>query len=288
VSDSHSTRLRDGRDLGWIEIGDPKGHAVFGFHGTPGSRQQLNVDNEYLLSAGVRLVCPDRPGYGLSTFQPSRRLVDWPDDVAQLADHLGIERFGVLGYSGGGPHAIVCAALLPQRVSAGAIVSGVGPLSDPRAVAAMKSFNRLVNRLSQRRSRLVRPLMAAQVELARRWPSWALELLKKQLPPADVRIVDRPDVRALLQDDISHASRTTGMSATQDFEIFANDWGFDLTTITVPLHLWQGDADRNVPPLHAQILHEQIKGSVLHVVPRQGHFMFYDHLDGILASLSEK
>jgi pimeloyl-ACP methyl ester carboxylesterase len=248
----------------------------------------LAFGDDVLLGAGVRLVCPDRPGYGLSTFQSDRRLIDWPDDVSQLADHLGIDQFAVLGYSGGGPHAIVCAALLPQRVSAGVIVSGVGPLSDPRAVAQMKRGQRFVTSLARRRSRLLEPIMAVQVEVARRWPRWGLELFKKQLPPSDVQLVDRPDVRAILMDDIAHTSRTTAQSARQDFELFSNDWGFDFATIEVPLQLWQGDADKNVPLLHAEILHEQIPGSVLHVVPGQGHFMIYDHLEAILASFNAR
>src|SRR5947207_10398797 len=86
------TVLPEGRVLGWLELGDPVGMQVFAFHGTPGSRLQLAIDDVPIRTTGLRLICPDRPGYGLSTFQPGRRLVDWPADVVSLADHLGIER----------------------------------------------------------------------------------------------------------------------------------------------------------------------------------------------------
>src|SRR6202035_5235171 len=122
MPDSHVMTLLDDRDLGWLEIGDPEGWPVLGFHGTPGSRLQLAIDDKPVREGGIRFVLPDRPGYGLSTFQPGRRLVDWPGDVAQLADHLGIERFSVMGVSGGGPHSAVCAALLDDRVVRAAIV----------------------------------------------------------------------------------------------------------------------------------------------------------------------
>src|SRR5271165_3932842 len=166
MTDSHVTVLADGRDLGWLELGDPDGAPALAFHGTPGSRLQLALDETSIRHAGVRLVCPDRPGYGLSTFQPGRRLVDWPGDVAQLADHLEIGDFAVMGISGGGPHAAVCAALLGRRVTAAAIVSGVGPLTDPRASEGMMRLNQILTRLSRRRSPLVRAMVTVQVVVA--------------------------------------------------------------------------------------------------------------------------
>ena len=155
MRDSCVTVLADGRDLGWLELGDPAGMPVFAFHGTPGSRLQLAIDDAPIRATGLRLICPDRPGYGLSTFQPGRRLVDWPGDVVSLADHLGIERFAVMGISGGGPHSAVCAARLGDRVDSAAIVSGVGPLADPRAIEGMMRPNQIFTVLARRGSRVL-------------------------------------------------------------------------------------------------------------------------------------
>src|ERR1700691_5324971 len=153
MNDSHVTVLPGGRDLGWIEFGDPNGAPVFAFHGTPGSRYLIVMDEKSLSDAGLRFICVDRPGYGLSTFQRGRRLVDWPKDVAHLANKIGIETFAVLGHSGGGPHAAVCAASLGERVSAAAIVSGVGPVGGPDAFDNMKKSEQVQMKLSRRRSR---------------------------------------------------------------------------------------------------------------------------------------
>jgi len=285
MDDSRVTVLPDGRDLGWLEIGDPAGAPVFAFHGTPGSRLQMSIADSPLRDAGVRLICPDRPGYGLSTFQPSRRLIDWPGDVAHLADHLGIDRFAVMGESGGGPHSAVCAALLKDRVTAAALVSGVGPLANPGMEEGMMRSNQILTALSRRRSPVIRIIIEIQVAVMRRWPSRAFDFLLKQLPPADQAILSRPEVRALFELDAIRSSRTAGRAAAQDFELFAAEWGFDLGSIEVPVHIWQGDADVNVPVRHARLMHEAIPGSVLQEFPGEGHFMVLDHLEEIIGAL---
>jgi pimeloyl-ACP methyl ester carboxylesterase len=111
--------LPDGRLLAYAEFGDPDGRPVLFLHGTPGYRLNIWATDAELRSAGVRLVAPDRPGVGRSTPQPDRRLLDWADDIHHLADTLGLERFALVGFSNGGPHAAACAHTL-------------GPASAPR------------------------------------------------------------------------------------------------------------------------------------------------------------
>ena len=284
--DSHVTVLRDRRDLAWLEVGDPTGVPVFVFHGTPGSRLLVTTSDEAGRSSGVRIICPDRPGYGLSSFQPGRRLVDWPGDVAALADHLGIDRFAVMGMSGGGPHSAVCAALLSDRVFIAAIVSGAGPLSDPGAMEGMMRVNRVLTRFARRRSPLIHLVVGAQMAFARRWPKQGLDLLIKQLPEPDAAVLSRPEVRALFEQEGPKAPRTAARAVAQDLELLSDDWGFALGDISVPVHLWQGDADKNVPPSHARIQHEAIGDSVLHWCPGEGHFLFFDHVEEILEVLA--
>jgi pimeloyl-ACP methyl ester carboxylesterase len=109
--------LRDGRQLGYAEWGDSAGGPLLFFHGWPGSRLEGRLGDEAAKTCRVRLIALDRPGMGLSDFQSRRALVDWPDDVVQLADALGLERFAVLGISGGGPYAAACAWKLSDRLT---------------------------------------------------------------------------------------------------------------------------------------------------------------------------
>src|SRR5208282_1859736 len=123
--------LADGRKLGYSEYGAQRGLPVLGFHGTPGSRFMFRLVHEPARRLGLRIIAPDRPGFGLSDYQENRTLSDWANDVSALADKLGLARFGVAGISGGGPYVAACAALLPERVTAAALISPVGPLHSP-------------------------------------------------------------------------------------------------------------------------------------------------------------
>ena len=284
--DAHVMELADGRELAWSELGDPDGQPVFGLHSTPGSRRQLMIDEKPIRAAGVRLIAPDRPGYGLSTYHHRRTLPGWARDVAALADHLGIDRFSVMGISGGGPHAAVCAAMLPERVRVAGIVSGVGPLAEPGAEEGMLGFNKVMTRTARRVPWVVLPLYALMTAAVRRWPERAIETMRRQVPAPDAEVMARPEVAAAFVDDLRHSSKTAGRAAVQDFALFARDWGFRFEDITVPVHVWQGDLDKNVPLAHGRLQARRIPGAVLHECPGEAHMLVIDHLEEILTTLT--
>ena len=285
--DSRVMVLPDGRDLAWLELGPADGSPVMAFHGTPGSRLQFAIDSGPAEAAGVRLIVPDRPGYGLSTYQRGRRLVDWATDVECLADHLGVSTFAVIGMSGGGPHALVCARMLEGRVTTAGVLSGVGPVGDPGTEEGMMAMNRLITRLVRRSPRLVAPIFGLMTAVSRRWPERVIDTMGKRLPAPDAAVINRKEVREAFINDGRHSSRTAAKAAAQDFALFARDWGFRLEDIRVPVHFWQGDADVNVPAAHAARQAERIPGAVLHEWPGEGHMAALDHLEDILRVVTE-
>jgi pimeloyl-ACP methyl ester carboxylesterase len=109
-----------------------------------------------------------------------------------------------------------------------------------------------------------------------------MRTMMKQLPPSDVAILERPEILEAFLSDGRLASATSARATAQDMTLFARPWGFDLSQISVPVDFWQGDADRNVPPAHARRQADEVKGSTLHELPGEGHFMIIDHLEEIL------
>lgn len=278
--------LPDGRELAWLELGDVKDPAVFVFHGTPGSRLQVSFDEAAIEGARVRFIAVDRPGYGHSGFQRARRLADWASDISRLADHLGIDTFSVVGISGGGPHAAACARFLPDRVRSAGIVSGVGPLAERGSEAEMMFFNRIITRFARRSPHFVHPIFALSTWIFRRWPERSIRATLGQFPESDVEVMSRRAVKAAYIESYRRAPSSTARAAAQDFSLFASQWGFRLEDITLPVHVWHGDDDRNVPLSHGRLQSERIPGARLHECPGEGHLLALDRLGEILRTVT--
>ena len=274
--------LDDGRELAFAELGAPDGTPVLGFHGTPGSHRQIAIAAQAAQAVGVRLIAPDRPGYGQSSYDAARRLSDWPNDVEAIARHLGLTRFGVFGVSGGGPHAAVCAHTFGDRLLGAAIVSGVGPWDTPGLFDGMMRMNRVNFRLARRSALLVRPLMGAMVFVARHFSERAQDAMLRGLPEYDRHVLSRPEIARAFREDLRALSRTAGRASAQDFHLFARPWGFRLEDTAAPVHVWHGDADVNVPVTHGQHQAARIPKATLHLCAGEGHMLFIDRAAEIL------
>src|SRR5258706_3314960 len=279
-------RLEAGRELAYAEYGDPTGTPVIGFHGTRGSSKQISPFDAAARAEQVRLIAPDRPGYGHSTYDPHRRLVDWPRDVAELADHLGFARFGAFGVSGGGPHAAACAHALAPRLIGAAIVSGVAPPDTPGGLEHMMPMNRLNFTLARQSPLLVWPAMAAMLFTLRHFPDYALDAMLRGLPEPDRRILARRELADVLIAEARHGSPKAARAAAQDFALFARPWRFRIEDIAVPVHVWHGDVDVNVPVSHGRAQADRIPNAKLHLCPNEGHMLFVEHGPEILRCAS--
>ncbi|MDO3380248.1 alpha/beta fold hydrolase [Geoalkalibacter halelectricus] len=270
-------QLKDGRTLGYAEFGASDGMPVFYCHGFPSSRLEAGIGSAAALAHGLRLIAPDRPGFGLSDAAPQRTLLDWPQDLRQLADHLRIGRFAVLGVSGGGPYALACLTALSERISAAGLVAPLGPLDEEMGQRAMQPFFRLTFFLATRFPILTTFLYGQLlVPLLRRCPTLLLPLLRTSHP--DMPVVRRPAIRAAMIASIREAFRRGGRGAAQELILYTRSWGFSLRDIGLPVHLWYAGQDVTVPPVIGKALCERISGCQPHYCPDEGHFsLAYAH-----------
>lgn len=277
--------LSDGRRLGYAEYGDPDGRPLFAFHGTPGARTMIRIIDAEARHLGVRIIAPDRPGFGLSDFQARRRLLDWPDDVAVLADQLGLERFAVAGVSGGGPYALACAHSIPRRLTAVGVVSAMGPVAESGLKAALTQTPMAALVLLQRAPRLVRAVTASVAFGVRHFPERIFDSLLAVSGENDRRILQRPAVKSCLLEAFGEAFRLGAQGTGHEMMLFGQPWGFDLGEIPVPVHLWHGEADEHVPVAMGRYIARQLPQCHATFMPDAGHYWIFDHQAELLRAL---
>ncbi|MBI5103693.1 MAG: alpha/beta hydrolase, partial [Solirubrobacterales bacterium] len=239
----------------------------------PGGRLKYPPHERDAAERGLRLVGYDRPGYGGSSPNPGRTVADVAADVAAILDHLGAERFATWGASGGGPHALACAALLPDRCAAAATLCGAGPADAPTLdfLAGMGEENVEEFSAAQAGREALEPMLAAwRDEMASGSVEQLADSMDTVLSPVD---------RAALTDDLAAHLVASMQSALEpgvegwieDDLAFVAPWGFDVGAIAVPVGVWQGEQDLMVPPAHGHWLAANVPGAEAHVHPEDGH-----------------
>lgn len=280
--------LHDGRKLGFDERGPSSGRPLFYFHGTPSARIESNlfVKEAMLESLNVRLIAPDRPGSGLSSFKPNRRFRDWPGDISALADHLQLERFAVLGYSGGGLYVAVCALMIPQRLTRAGIVSGTAPFTEPNLAASISPESRSFMDLSHKRpwlSRMVICMMGMMTHVA---PDKVIANAQAALPEADRAMMTLPDMQPGFLAMIREALRQGPRGPQHDTRLMVTEWDFKPQHIQIPVFLWHGEEDLNAPIAMGRYMANAIPHSQAKFYPGEGHLsLFKKYAEEILTTL---
>lgn len=274
-----------GRVLGYAEYGDPKGKPVFFFHGWPSSRLQAAAYDLLAKRLHLRIIAPDRPGYGLSGFQKNRRLLDWPDDVVALADKLKIQKFAVMGVSGGGPYAAVCAYKIPNRLTHAAIVVGLSP------IVGWESFDGVVwiGKIGWANFPRYPWLRTVAALLQYCMTRYGLRLgLYRFLFNAnkDRKLMDDPSVRDRVRRNTLEAFRQGWQGAAHDLTLYSIDWGFAVSDIRISVTLWYGDADQNVSLTMGKYYATNIPKNTFQVYKGEGHMVALTHAAEILRSLA--
>lgn len=278
--------LRDGRRLGYIEFGTPGGRPMLLCHGFPASRLDGRLVHDAATRLRVRVIAPDRPGYGLSDFQPGRRISNWPRDVLELADALSLGRFPVLGVSGGGPYAIVCAGTIAERLTSFGIVCGLGQTDQGKHTAGMNSFARASFALARSAPPLSQLLNRALAPVLRTSPRLMLQLLAFQLPPPDRDALSNPATFAMFADSYREAFRQGGRGAALDLTLYAQPWETAVESIRVRCHLWHGEQDTTVPVAMGKRLAAMLPDCRARFYADEGHFSLpVRRMDEILSAL---
>jgi pimeloyl-ACP methyl ester carboxylesterase len=263
----------DGRTLTVREGGDPAGVPVLVISGTPGSSTLFGANRRDAEERGIRLLSYDRPGYGGSTRHKGRTAADCAPDIEAVCDELGLERICVWGISGGGPHALAAAALLPERVAAAASLASVAPYGADGLdwLAGMGELNVEEFGVIFEGEEAQRASMEKQREgLLSARPEELVEQWQTLLGPAD-REVATGEFAAELLDHMRAGIEAGGDGWLDDDLVFVKPWGFDVAAIRVPVLVWHGEQDKFVPFEHGVWLSEHIAGVDARLTAEDGH-----------------
>lgn len=281
-SNDHAIKLKDGRKLGYAEYGDPDGQPLLYFHGWPGCRWMAQVDGAAAEKLHIRIISIDRPGFGLSDYQGGRTLLDWPDDVIELADQLKINKFAVMGVSGGGPYAAACAYRIPERLTKVGIVVGLAPIDGFAILKGMSPLSKLGWGNYHRIPGLIY------------FAAWLSSFQSTHLPFFNfLKFTSKYDQKLLTKETYRKIGKSHKEAYRQgikgpawDLKIYTDDWGFKLKEIKAKVYLWYGADDRNVGIVMGKYYAREIPGSKLIIYPNEGHLCRLNHTEEILGTLA--
>ena len=290
VTERRLLRLADGRDIQFLTAGPEDGRPLVVHEGTPVGLEINSKLGAAAAERGLRIVQVARPGYVQSTARPGRRVADIATDVAAVLDDIGSDTFVSIGFSGGGPHSIACAALLPGRCLAAASVAGIAPygVDGLDFLAGMGPENVEEFGLAIQGEAALTPFLEKEAAALR-------DITGEQIVGALAGLISGADAAVLtgaFADSLAAGLRSAvsnGIAGWRDDDLaFAADWGFWPDADAAPITIWQGDQDNMVPFAHGQWLAARIPGARAHLQPGAGHLtMTVTAIDRILDELLE-
>lgn len=277
-------RLKDGRQLCYADYGDPQGKPILFFHSIIASRLQGPPDTSLLNQMGIRLIVPDRPGFGRSTYLANRSLLDWADDIQQLADHLQLDNFYLAGYSAGGAYAAACAYRLPQRCLRLGLISSIAPFDTLKDLEGMKSSAKMLLTMARYSPALLKPFMRIMTRGILKNPGSYFKRFAADWPPADQSLLADPQVLEEMTVCFEEAVRHGVDGLVDEQFLLAQPWGFGFKDIHTDTIIWHGDADTGVPYAMAQQF-AAIPNSRSHIHPGKGHLLILEYWQEIFRDL---
>lgn len=271
--------LGDGRKLCYAEYGDPEGFPVFLFHGTPGSRMWYLEDSSSAKVLGLRLIATDRPGYGLSDSKPGRKVLDYADDIHELANQLNISRFSVMGVSGGGVYAAACAYKMPEKIEVAGLVSAINVFKNGKAPQGMCRSNKLFFWLSKKWPWLLRYSYKYQRTMMSNNPDKFMKTMRSNvshLCKSDQEVILKEGFEDFYLLHMNAAFEISADEVVREAAMLSGDWGFELCEIKAKVEIWHGTEDTLAPIEPIKELAKILPNCNANFLPGKGHFLGAD------------
>lgn len=285
--------LHDGRVLGYAEYGTPSGFPLMYFHGYPSSRLEGLGLGKLPERRGLRFIVPDRPGFGLSTFHPQRKIMDWPNDVRALATHLKLSRFAILGCSGGGPYAIACAhALPPEMLSAVGVVAGAGPWT--AGTQDVSWYRRVLSQAAISWPTGLETVSNVFIKMLRgivdsgpvtRWLDNWIDGMRRGKQDEDGATSTQESRERLIAMTLE-AFAQGAAGTVQEARLLTEDWGFRFEDVGYDkIQMWHGAKDKNSPVRMIRHIAKRLPHCDLQEFD-EDHYTMGHHLEEVISELT--
>jgi pimeloyl-ACP methyl ester carboxylesterase len=279
--------LKDGRKLGFAEYGSLDGFPIIYCHGSQSSRLEMHYDLTFATENNLRIISVDRPGHGISDFNPTGSILGFAKDVKELAEHLNINEFSIAGMSAGSPFALGIAYTFPENVYKTSIISGFAPFNQENKKHLSKEVKMMLN-LAKYFPFLLKMLLKVQVNKLNKNPKKALNGFLKIMGQPDQEILKNESVMKVIENMFKEAFRNGSKGVAYEISnLLVREWGFKLDEIQVPVTFWQGEKDNNVPFEWAKFMSSKIKGANLIKYPEEGHLIIFQHAEETFTDLKQ-
>ncbi|UCG00272.1 MAG: alpha/beta hydrolase [Candidatus Heimdallarchaeota archaeon] len=269
---SQTITLKDGRILGYAEVGNQGNQTLFWFHGGGSSRLEIQFIETIVNQHNIHVIAPDRPGIGLSSFQRNRVLLDWPSDVKELADHLGIDKFAIAGVSGGGPHVAACAYSIPERITGCGMISSTGSIDLKEAWKKYPRAFRTTFFLARSMSWVFKPIMRLQLRGMKSMDIFQkMTLRNSNLPEADRKLIVETDFFPKFYECGVEGMKQGTRGIIQEYKIFASSWGFNLQDLSSNIKIFVCAGDQDPNSLFVHPFTDMIPKATAKIFQNEGH-----------------
>ncbi|MGB1040584.1 MAG: alpha/beta fold hydrolase [Flavobacteriales bacterium] len=273
--------LNDHRKLGYAEYGNENGKPIIYCHGSQSSRLEMHYDTSFAIKNNLRIITIDRPGHGISDFNPEGSILSFANDANQLVEHLKIEKFSMVGMSAGSPFALGIAYAFPEKIEAVNIISGFAPFDSSSKQFLSKEIKTMLN-LAKYFPFLLNIMLKIQAKQLKKNPKKALIGFLKIMDESDQIVLKDERVMQVIQSMFVEAFRNGSQGVAYEIsKILVRKWGFKLNEINVPVTFWQGKQDNNVPYQWAELMSNEIDNSELNLFPDEGHLIIFNHAEEI-------